>query len=179
MAILIRLATAQDAGTIAEIYRPYVEASRITFEEDVPDPAEIAARMVNPIHPWLVIEQQGAVCGYASTAPMRARAAYRWSVETGIYLAAEAQGQRLGRQLLAAHCDLLTRQGFAAAFATIGLPNPASVSVHEALGYTMLGIERACGFKLGQWADVGRWQKDLAPRVTTPAEPRPYHEIPF
>ncbi|MEO5774220.1 MAG: N-acetyltransferase family protein [Sphingomicrobium sp.] len=177
MAVLIRLATADDAPEIARIYTPYVETTRITFEEQAPDAPEIVRRMANPIHPWLVIEDGGAVAGYASTSPMRVRAAYRWSVETGVYLRADAQGRGLGRNLLAAHLDLLTLQGFVAAFATVGLPNPASVALHESLGYTLVGIERGCGFKLGTWADVGRWQKDLAPRAEPPSEPRPYSDF--
>src|SRR4051794_17923386 len=111
----IRLAADSDAAAIAAIYRPYVERTHFTFEEVPPDIAEIAARMANPIHPWLVAEEDGAVLGYASTSPMRNRAAYRWSVETGIYLAPEAQGRGIGRKLLAAHLDLLQRQGFVTA----------------------------------------------------------------
>src|SRR6476646_10032939 len=103
MAILIRLATAADARTIAAIYRPYVEGSRISFEEVSPDASEIVRRMDNIIHPWLVVEEDGRVLGYASTSPMRGRRAYRWSVETGIYLDAAAQGRGLGGQLLGAH----------------------------------------------------------------------------
>src|SRR6201999_3554829 len=56
MAILIRLARESDAAAIASIYRPYVEDSRISFEVEAPDAAEIARRMGNPIHPWLVAE---------------------------------------------------------------------------------------------------------------------------
>jgi phosphinothricin acetyltransferase len=108
---------------------------------------------------------------------MRNRAAYRWSVETGIYLAADAQGRGIGRQLLAEHLDLLERQGFATAIAGIALPNPASVALHEKLGFTLSGIERGVGFKLGQWVDVGRWQRGLAPRSGDPREPRPAAEV--
>lgn len=179
MAVLIRLARADDAAAIAAIYAPYVEATRITFEEEAPDTVEIVKRMANPIHPWLVIEENGSVAGYAATSSMRARAAYRWSVETGLYLRPEAQGRGLGRRLLDAHLDLLERQGFVAAFATIGLPNPASVALHETAGYTPVGIERGCGFKLGEWADVGRWQKDLVPRAQTPAEPLLFAGMPI
>ena len=174
MAVLIRLATPTDAATIAAIYRPWVEQSRFTFEEIPPDAAEIVTRMANPIHPWLAAEEGGRVIGYASTSPMRARAAYRWSVETGIYVEARAQGRGIGRQLLVAHLDLLERQGFVSAMAGIALPNPASIGLHEALGYQLTGTERGVGFKLGEWVDVGRWQRDLASRSATPADPRPF-----
>lgn len=127
--------------------------------------------MTNPIHPWLVAEEDGRVLGYASTSPMRNRAAYRWSVETGIYLEPGAQGRGIGRKLLAAHLELLERQGFVTAIAGIALPNEASVALHEKLGFTLSGVERGVGFKFGQWVDVGRWQRDLAPRTDAPAEP--------
>lgn len=171
MAVVIRLAGAADAAGIAAIYRPFVELHHFTFEETPPGESEIAHRMASPIHPWLVAEKEGRVLGYASTSPMRGRAAYRWSVETGIYLAPDAQGRGLGRTLLGAHVDLLERQGFVTAIAGIALPNEPSVALHEKLGFTLLGIERGVGFKLGQWIDVGRWQRDLAPRTPTPAEP--------
>jgi phosphinothricin acetyltransferase len=128
--------------------------------------------MSRPIHPWLVLED-GRIVGYASTSPMRDRAAYRWSVETGIYLAAEAQGRGLGRQLLTAHLGLLEGQCFVTVVAGIALPNDASVALHEKLGFRLSGIERGVGYKFGQWVDVGRWQKDLAPRRASPIGPLP------
>lgn len=177
MAVLIRLASESDAAALAAIYRPYVEQSRISFEEAAPDAAEMARRMANPIHPWLVAEQAGRVIGYASTAPMRNRRVYRWSVETGIYLDPANQGRGIGRLLLDAHLALLTKQGFVTAIAGIALPNDPSVALHEKLGFTLSGIERGVGFKDGQWVDVGRWQRDLAPRNARPAEPVSYAEI--
>ncbi|HZC38192.1 MAG TPA: GNAT family N-acetyltransferase [Sphingomicrobium sp.] len=177
MTALIRLANEADAAAIAAIYRPYVEASRISFEEHAPDAAEVAQRMAGPIHPWLVADEDSRVLGYASTSPMRNRRAYRWSVETGIYLDAAAQGRGIGRQLLSAHLDLLERQGFVTVIAGIALPNEASVALHEKLDFTLSGIERGVGFKLGEWVDVGRWQKDLVPRAAKPKEPQCYAQV--
>jgi len=167
----VRLANEGDAAAIAAIYRPYVEGSRISFEETPPDAVEIARRMRSPFHPWLVVEDDGRVAGYASTSPMRAREAYRWSVETGIYIATEMQGRGLGTTLLAAHLELLERQGFVTIIAGIALPNDASVALHERFGFTLSGIERGVGHKLGQWVDVGRWQRDLAARTDMPVAP--------
>lgn len=174
MARLIRSAGPDDAAAIAAIYRPYVEASRVTFEEIAPLAAQIAERMSNPLLPWLVALEDGTVAGYSSTSPMRARRAYRWSVETGIYLAPEHHGRGLGRELLGAHLALLERQGYVAAFGTIALPNEPSIGLHRALGFTHIGTEIACGFKLGQWLDVSRWQKPLAPLEAQPREPLPF-----
>ena len=177
MAELIRLAAGADAAAIAAIYRPYVETSRISFEEVAPDAAEIVRRMGQPLHPWLVIENDGRVLGYASTSPLRGRSAYRFSVETGLYLEPDAQGRGLGRALLSAHLELLAGQGFVTAIAGISLPNAASVALHEKLGFVLGGIDRGVGFKLGEWVDVGRWQKDLAPRSQTPSEPMAPTEV--
>jgi phosphinothricin acetyltransferase len=173
MALLIRLAEPADAAAIAAIYRPYVEGSRISFEETAPDADEVARRMASPVHPWLVAEQGGRVVGYASTSPMRDRPAYRWSVETGLYVELDQHGRGIGQALLATHLELLERQGFVTAIAGIALPNDASVALHEKLGFVLSGIERGVGFKLGEWVDVGRWQRDLAPRSGVPAAPRP------
>ena len=171
MTATIRLAEISDSAAIAAIYRLYVERSHFTFEEVPPDETELETRMANPLHPWQVAEMDGRVLGYASTAAMRNRAAYSWSVETGIYLVPEVQGRGLGGKLLSAHLELLERQGFVTAIAGIALPNEPSVALHEKHGFALAGIERGVGFKLGKWVDVARWQRDLARRVPTPATP--------
>ena len=180
MAVLIRLATADDAAALADVYRPYVTDSLISFEEVAPDAAEMKRRIIgdNPgFHPWLLAEAEGRVLGYAASSPFRTRPAYRWIVETGIYLAPEAIGRGIGRELLPKLLETLERQGFVAAIGAIALPNDASVALHEKLGFRHTGTYRQVGFKLGQWLDVGLWQKELAPRSATPAEPRPFSSV--
>lgn len=176
-AALIRLAGPADAAAVARIYAPFVTGTRISFEEAPPGDVEMAARMGSPLHPWLVAEENGVVAGYASSAPYHSRSAYRWTVEVGVYLAPTAQGRGLGTRLLGALVDLLTRQGYAAAIGTIALPNPASVALHEKLGFRPAGLYRAIGFKAGAWTDVGRWQRDLAERSRAPAEVIPFAEL--
>jgi phosphinothricin acetyltransferase len=178
--VLIRLATPADAAGMAEVYRPYVEDSRISFEEQAPDAAEMARRVTGDrpgFHPWLVAEEDGRILGFASSSPFRTRPAYRWSVETGIYLAADAHGRGLGKRLLSMLTDLLERQGYVAAIGAIALPNEPSVRLHEALGFVAAGTYRGTGFKMGEWIDVGLWQKDLAPRVAAPVEPLPFEPL--
>jgi phosphinothricin acetyltransferase len=177
LAVLIRLAGEDDAAALAAIYRPYVEDSRISFEESAPDAAEMARRMRGDLYPWLLAEDEGRTLGYAASSAFRARPAYRWVVETGLYLAADAQGRGIGRALLSQLLDLLTRQGFVSAVGAIALPNDASVALHEKLGFTRSGTYRKVGFKLGEWIDVGLWQKDLAPRSATPIDPLPYASL--
>jgi phosphinothricin acetyltransferase len=171
MAFLIRAATAADAAAIAAIYRPYVENSRVSFEETAPGAAEMAARMAGPLHPWLAAEESGKLIGYASSSPYHRRPAYRWTVETSIYLAAEAQGRGLGRALLSSLLELLTRQGYVTAIAAIALPNPVSIALHQRLGFAPAGTYRGVGFKRDEWTDVSLWQRDLAPRTGSPSEP--------
>ena len=177
MAVVIRLAGQEDAAAVAAIYGPYVEDSRISFEEVAPGVAEMARRIrgdVQGMCPWFLAEEEGRVIGYAASSPFRTRPAYRWTVETGIYLAPEAFGRGIGRSLLLTLLETLERQGYVAAIGAIALPNPASVALHEKLGFTFNGAYRGVGFKCGEWLDVGLWQKDLAPRIAQPKEPLPY-----
>lgn len=178
--VLIRLAGRADAASIAEVYRPYVEDSRISFEEQAPGAGEMARRILGDrpgFHPWLVAEEDNEIKGFASSSPFRSRPAYRWSVETGIYLAAGAHGRGIGKALLIMLTDLLERQGYVAAIGAIALPNDPSVRLHEALGFVPAGAYRGTGFKFGQWIDVGLWQKELAPRSPAPAEPLPFQAL--
>jgi phosphinothricin acetyltransferase len=177
MAVLIRLAAAEDAAAIAAIYRPYVEQSRISFEEEAPDAVEMAGRMDSPLHPWLLAEEEGRILGYASSSPYHRRPAYRWTVETSIYLAADAQGRGVGRELLSSLVELLARQGYVTAIAAIALPNPISIALHERLGFAPTGTYRGVGFKLGQWTDVSLWQRDLAPRRAMTEAPLPFAQV--
>jgi len=177
VAVLTRLARESDADAIAAIYRRYVEGSRISFEEAPPNVAEMARRIRGDqpgYHPWYVAEEGDRVLGYAASTPFRTRPSYRWTVETGIYLAEDAQGRGVGRQLLAKLLGVLERQGYVAAIGAIALPNDASVALHEKLGFVYAGTYRGVGFKLGEWLDVGLWEKELAPRNANPVEPLPY-----
>lgn len=172
---LIRLAAEADAAALAAIYAPYVTDGAVSFEEVPPDAAEMKRRHAGDgggLYPWLVAEDAGKVLGYTYASPFRARPAYRWTVETGIFLAPGAQGRGLGRELLEQIIGLLTRQGFTAAVAGITLPNPASVALHEKLGFTPCATYRETGFKMGEWRTVQVFARDLAPRLIPPPELR-------
>lgn len=174
---LIRLASAADAAAIAAIYAPYVTESFVSFEEAAPGPEEMAKRIAGDgagLHPWLVAESDGRVLGFASSSAFRSRPAYRWTVETGVYLAPEAQGRGIGRTLMEHMLKLLAAQNFTAAVAGITLPNPASVALHEKLGFTPCATYRNTGFKLGDWRTVQVFARDLAPRLNPPLELRPF-----
>lgn len=173
----IRLAGPEDAAAIAAIYAPYVTDSTVSFETEPPDAAEIGERIraCGVLYPWFVaLDHAGAVTGYAYANAFRARRAYRFAVETTVYLAEGQQGRGLGSALYGRLLPLLEAQGFTQAIAAITLPNEASVRLHERLGFVPAGTYRDVGHKLGGWRSVGLWQRALAPLCEDPAEPLTY-----
>jgi len=99
------------------------------------------------------------------------RAAYQWSVDTSVYVDDAWRRSGVGRGLCLSLLAILGAQGFFNAFAGIALPNPASVALHEAVGFEPLGVYRRVGFKLGAWRDVGWWQLALRVQDEAPAAP--------
>jgi L-amino acid N-acyltransferase YncA len=166
----------RDAAACAAIYAPSVESTPTSFELVPPDAAEFARRIArySATHQFLVAEEDGAVVGYAYACEWAERAAYRWSVETSVYVDAGHHGRGVGRALYAALFDRLRAQGFRVAVAGVTLPNPASIALHEGLGFEPIGALRKIGWKDGAWHDVGYWQLDLQPEASDPpAEPLP------
>ena len=159
----IRLATAADAAAIADIYRPIVESTPISFETEPPDEDEMRRRLGEtlPVFPWLVCDIDGQVAGYAYASRHRVRAAYQWSVDASVYVDASRRRAGVGRGLYASLFGILAAQGFFNAYAGITLPNPASVALHERMGFRPVGVYRNVGYKLGAWHDVGWWHLAL------------------
>lgn len=112
-------------------------------------------------HGWLVGEVRGAIAGYAYGSPHRARAAYASSCDVAVYVDPAHARKGIGRMLYAALLPFLAAKGSHAAFAGIALPNEASIGLHEAMGFTPVGVYREVGWKLGGWRDVGWWQRLL------------------
>jgi L-amino acid N-acyltransferase YncA len=170
----IRMATAGDAGEVAAIYRPYVTEAATSFETEPPDASAMAKRIESALAfaPWLVCtDADGPVLGYAYASRHRDRLAYQWSVDVAVYVQPGHHRRGLGRALYQRLFALLRLQGFYAAHAGITLPNPASVGLHETLGFRPVGVYRAVGWKLGAWHDVGWWQLPLQPRPPAPTPP--------
>lgn len=160
---LIRPAQQQDAAAMLAIYRPIVEHTTISFEEEVPSLAEFSARLEKYMKGWgaFVAEERGQLIGYAYGSPHRERAAYRWSVETTIYVAAPAQRAGVGRALYEQLLPALAQAGFCNAYAGVALPNAASVGLHQAAGFTSIGTFPRVGYKHGAWRDVAWFHKPL------------------
>jgi phosphinothricin acetyltransferase len=160
---LIRPATDADAAACAEIYRPYVLDTVITFETEPPTVPEMATRIAEAgaCYEWLVCEVDGQVVGYAYAHQFNPRAAYQWSAETSIYMARHSLRLGGGRMLYAELLSRLARRGFRRAFAGIAQPNQASIAFHESFGFRPVGQYQRVGWKLGAWHDVQWWQLDL------------------
>ena len=161
---IVRAATAADAAAVARIYNHYVAETVVTFEEEPVAVEEIGRRMevVQAAGlPWLVAEEAGAVVGYAYAGKFHARRAYRHSCEVTVYLAPQACGRGLGVLLYTRLLALLAERGVHAAVGSITVPNPASVALHEKLGFKKVGHLEQVGWKFNRWLDVGYWQRLL------------------
>jgi L-amino acid N-acyltransferase YncA len=194
--VIVRVADPdRDAAAVAEIYRPSVEGSVTSFELIPPDGEEMARRIraVLPRTPWLVAvatpdrpssgtgtvpalapdrPADGSVVGYAYATRHRERPAYRWSVETSVYVREGWQGRGIGRALYDALFAVLRVLGFANAFAGVTLPNAASVALHEAMGMRPVGVYQRSGWKSGAWHDTAWFGLRLAdPALTSTGEP--------
>jgi phosphinothricin acetyltransferase len=156
---MIRVCTAADAASIAEIYNHYVRETVVTFEETPVGADEMARRIadVGARFPWLVWDD-GGVVGYAYASAWKTRSAYRFAVETTIYLATGHEGRGIGSKLYRALLAELKPRGFHTVIGGIALPNPASVALHEKLGFKKIAHFAEVGWKQGRWVDVAYWQ---------------------
>ena len=171
----LRLATATDAPAIAQIYAPIVRDTFISFETEAPDAIEMRRRLeyTLPEFPWLVREIEGCIAGYAYASRHRERLAYRWSVDVSCYTHEAYRRRGVGASLYRALMRILRRQGYCNAYAGIALPNAASVALHEAVGFSRIGIYANVGYKQGAWRDVGWWGCPLAAHAALPEDPVP------
>ena len=168
--LCIRQAAETDARELLAIYRPFVEASVVSFETVAPTVDEFAARIAKAVAgwQWLVAEHDGRCVGYAYGGVHRERAAYRWSAEVSAYMHADYRRQGIGRALYLRLFDDLAERGYCGAFAGITLPNDGSVALHRSVGFEVIGVFRSVGRKFGKWHDVAWYQRVL--RDSPPVE---------
>lgn len=160
----IRPADARDAGDIAALYNRFVADSIATFELDPVPESEMRIRIADVQArglPWLLARHGDALCGYAYAGAWRARAGYRQTVESSIYLAPEAIGRGFGRRLYTTLIERLRDCDVHTVIGGIALPNAASVALHERMGFVQVAHFREVGIKFGQRIDVGYWQRWL------------------
>ncbi len=173
MTVSIRLARDADAEQMLAIYTPVVRETAISFELEPPALDEFRARVDSTLErmPWLVCASEDDVLGYAYAGPYRSRGAYQWSAEVTVYVAASYRRQRVGRAVYSSLIECLKALGYVSAFAAIALPNAASVTLHERMGFRTVGVCHRVGYKLGSWHDVGWWELAIQDPMASPKAP--------
>lgn len=168
--VVIRRADPADAAGVLAVYGPVVTETAISFEATPPGEAELARRIVacNETYSWLVAESNGLVTGYAYATAHRPRHAYRYSVETSVYVHPAHQARGVGAALYQRLLTDLATLGYYQAFAAITLPNEASTRLHTRAGFQHIGTFPHVGFKFGRWHDVSWWHRTI--QAGTPVE---------
>lgn len=171
----IRSSLDGDLAAITSIYRHHVLHGTGTFETDPPAESDMATRRADVLAkglPYLVaVDEQGQVLGFAYANWFKPRPAYRFSAEDSIYIAEEARGMGVGRQLLTELAAQAEAAGVRKLLAVIGdSANAGSIGVHRALGFTDVGVMRSVGWKFGAWRDIVLMEKTLGAGDTTSPE---------
>ena len=171
-ALLIRSSRDDDVAAITAIYGYHVQHGLASFEETPPAIEEIARRRGEILArglPYLVAERSGRVVGYCYASLFRPRAAYRFTLEDSIYIDTAEVGRGIGRALLAPLLARSTELGYRQMVAVIGgRETIASIRLHEALGFTHVGVLSEVGFKFGRWVDIVLMQRTLGPGAAAP-----------
>jgi len=167
---MIRDALSADAPGICGIYNYYVENTVITFEEAPVSSEDMEGRVreTQEKFPWLVWDEKGEILGFAYAGSWKGRCAYRFSVESTVYVRQDVRGRGVGKALYGKLLEELSRRGVHMVLAGIALPNEESQALHERFGFKKAAHFSEVGFKFGRWVDVGYWEK----RLTSPASDR-------
>ncbi len=174
----IRSVEMEDAQDLCAIYNPFITGTNITFEETPIDTLEMKRRIAR-VHeetlPWLCAEVNHKLAGYAYATQWRERSAYRFTVESTIYLSPEYAGKGLGENLYSVLLERIQAAGKRNVIAVITLPNPASIALHEKLGFIKTAHFPEVGFKFNRWLDVGYWQLSFSmdPDQSSPLDEKP------
>lgn len=148
------------ASEISEIYNYYIKNSCITFEEHEVSEFEMKTRIesVKKKFPWIVYIEQGKVFGYAYVSDWKSRCAYKYSVESTVYLHPDAKGKKIGTKLYDELLKRLKNSETHAVIAGIALPNAASIALHKKFGFEKVAQFKEVGNKFNQWVDVSYWE---------------------
>lgn len=170
----------KDAAALLDIYAPYVRDTPISFECEVPTLEDFTHRMrgIARDYPYLVCEINHSIVAYAYAHRHMERAAYAWNAELSVYINPAFIRRGLGTALYSALMDLLTRQGVLNVYGIVTLPNPASETLHERLGFRRMGVYRNTGYKLGAWHDVACFEKNIRPYGPRPQPIIPLAQVP-
>ena len=173
--IKIRTSSESDIPSVTAIYAHHVLHGTGTFETTPPTSEEMLALRADVLSkelPYLFLEDETGVLGFAYCNWFKPRPAYRYSAEDSIYLAATAGGRGLGRLLLQELMAQAERAGVRKLIAVIGdSANHGSIGVHKACGFTPVGTLAQCGWKFDRWLDVVLMDKALGMGgATAPAQ---------
>ena len=173
--IVVRPALPADIAAVAAIYGHHVATGLASFELEPPSNDEMFRRyrgVIDRGFPYLIAERAGLVVGYAYASAYRARPAYRLSVENSVYVDPGAYRGGIGRALLQALIVECERRGFRQMVAVIGdSANAASIGLHAACGFALIGTLPSIGYKFGRWVDSGFMQRALGEGSATPPAP--------
>lgn len=182
----IRIATAQDAAALLDIYAPYVENTAITFEYTVPSVQEFERRISNTLqtYPYLVAEVDKEIVGYTYAGPYRERSAYQWAVEVSIYVKKTAKKMGIGKKLYQALEAILNLQHISNLYACIADTDEEdpyltkdSILFHQRLGYRQVGKFTQCGYKFNRWYNIIWMEKQIQIHTVPPENIKPFEEI--
>ena len=153
---MIRPVRLEDAGAIADIYNEYVMHSVVTFETEPLQEAEMRSRItdISADYPYFVYEAEGEVVGYCYAHAWKKRAAYKYTLETTVYLSPLHTGKGIGKQLMTTLIEECRRSGYHALIACITEGNEVSNSLHTGLGFKQVSCFEKVGLKFGRWLDV-------------------------
>ena len=157
---MVRKVNIKDSKDICKIYNYYVENTIVTFEEVPVDPGEIARRIeaVSREFPWFVCEEDSKIVGYAYASRWKMRAAYRFAVESTVYVDPDFYKRKIGFRVYERLIQELKIMSFHSVMGGIALPNNASITLHEKLGFAKVAHFKEVGQKFGKWIDVGYWE---------------------
>lgn len=182
----IRPACTQDAKRLLEIYSYYIENTAVTFEYDVPTPEEFESRIENTLkkYPYLVLEQDGRIIGYAYAGAFHSRAAFAWCAELTVYLERGCRRTGGGRMLYSELERILSEMGIINAYACVACPEKDdeyltrnSLDFHRHTGFVPVGEFPRSGFKFGRWYSIVWLEKVLGSHIETPGRVIPYPEL--
>lgn len=175
MELSIRPATSADAAQMLALYAEIIIHTPVSFETEPPSLTQFRQRIAEYSRhaPWLACEVEGRIAGYAYGSRHRQREAYQWSVDATVYVKGDFRRKGIAVALYESLFRCLVAQGFCTVYAAITLPNPASVGLHESLGFRPVGVYEGVGYKLGRWHDVGWWALRLRELPANPQPPQP------
>lgn len=157
---MIRGVELNDAGAICDVYNYYIENTTITFEEVSVSIDEMKNRIkkLAADYSWIVYEIDGKIVGYAYATKWKARSAYRYTVESTVYVDVNYRGKGVGISLYKHLLRALENGDFHSVIGVIALPNTGSIELHEKLGFEKVAHFKEVGYKHRNWIDVGYWQ---------------------